>query len=391
MKKINILILVDKFDYHGSYINGPTRNYSWLLKRLDPKRFNVHLYVLREKGKSCEIFKRQDIPITHLDLHKFNPFTLFVVVQIIWCKKIDILHLQGYGSVFNGLIAGTICRRPVIVKEEWVDPNISKFQCLLERILNSLATRAIAISEYASKFLTEKKGIKKDKIVLISNGIPLDEYRNTAKEVDRLKRRKFGISDDDTVVGIVGMLHPNKGHRYFIDAAYLVLRQKPKTKFMIIGDGVLRSELEQQVTKLGLENHVIFTGHQNDMPKMLQMIDIFVMASISETWGTSLVEAMAARKPIVTSDSGGPSEIIRDGWTGLIVPAKDPEAIAEKIICLIDNPTQRLFLSENSQRESEKYNINHTVQHMQNLYEEIFIQYRNARSETTRIPSVRNL
>lgn len=370
---------MDKFDYHGSYINGPTRNYSWQLKRFDPKRYNVHLFALRKKGASCEIFKRQGVPVTHLGLVKFNPLTLFVIVRIIRCKKIDILQLQGYGSVANGLIAGTICRRPVIVKEEWVDPNISKLQCQFERILNIFATKAIAISEYARKFLIEKKRMKKDKIVCISNGIPLDEFRNAAKEVDRPKRRKFGISDDDLVIGIVGMLHPNKGHRYFIEAAYLVRRQNPNTKFIIIGDGYLKCELEQKVTKLGLENHVIFTGHQDDMPKMFHMIDIFVMASISETWGTSLVEAMASGKPIITSDAGGPSEIIRDGWTGLIVPVKDPEAIAEKIIYLIDNPAQSLFLSENSQRESEKYSIDHTVQQMQNLYEEIFLQHRSAR------------
>ena len=377
MKKINILILVDKFDYHGSYINGPTRNYSWLLKRFDKKRYNIHLYALRSKGKSYDIFKQQGIAITYLNLGKYNLFTVFVIMQIIRRKKIDILQLQGYGSVVFGLIAGTICRKPIIIKEEWVDPNISKLQSTLEGLLSSFTTRAIAISKYAKKFLIEKKGMRKNKIVLIQNGIPLDVFRDAANKVGKCRRKKFGISDDITVIGIVGMLHENKGHRYFIDAAHSVARQNPNTKFMIIGDGDIRSELEQQVAKLGLKNHVIFTGHQTNIPKVLEMLDIFVMASISETWGTSLVEAMAAKKPIITSDSGGPSEIIKDGLTGLIVPVKDTRAIAEKINYLIDNPVQSSFLAENAQRESEKYDINFTVQQVQELYEKTFLQHRN--------------
>ena len=377
MKKINILILVDKFDFHGSFINGPTRNYSWLLERLDPARYNAHLHALRSKGKSYEIFNRLGIEISYLGLGKFNPLTFFVIMQIIRDRKIDILHLQGYGSVLFGVLAGTNCRRPIIIKEEWVDPNISMLQSLLERILGSFATKAIAISEYARQYLIAKKGMNKEKIALIPNGIPLDEFRKTDKESGRSERKEFGISDNDTVIGIVGMLHINKGHRYFIEAAHAVVRQNSKTKFMIIGDGDLRQALEQQVTKLGLEDHVLFTGHQADMPKMLQALDIFVMASISETWGTSLVEAMAAGKAVITSDSGGPSEIIKDGLTGLIVPVKDPEAIAEKIMYLIDNPAQMLSLSENARKESEKFDIHHTVRQVQDLYESIFLQREN--------------
>jgi len=375
MKTTNILIVVDKFDYHGSHINGPTQNYSWLLERLDKNRYNAHLYALRRKGKSYDTFKRKGIAITYLNLGKFNLFTIFVIMRIIQRKKIDILHLQGYGSVVCGLIAGTICRKPIIVKEEWVDPNISRLQSFLDYLLSTFTTRAIAISKYARKFLIEKKGMKEDKIVLIPNGIPVDEFRDAAKKGGKYRRKEFGISDDVTVVGMVGMLHANKGHRYFIDAAHAVTRQNPNTKFMIIGDGEIRSKLEQQVAQLGLENHVIFAGHQSNMPEVLTMLDIFVMASISETWPTSLMEAMAAKKPIITSDSGGSSEIIKDGLTGLIVPVKDSMAIAEKINYLIDNPVQSSFLAENAQRESEKYDINHTVQQVQDLYEEIFFQY----------------
>ena len=98
-----------------------------------------------------------------------------------------------------GLIAGIICRKPIIIKEEWVDPNISMLQSLFERLLSCFATKAIAISKYAKKFLIEKKGMKKDKIVLIPNGIPIDEFRAATKTDGKCRRKEFGISDDATV------------------------------------------------------------------------------------------------------------------------------------------------------------------------------------------------
>lgn len=370
MKKLNILILVDKFDYHGSYINGPTRNYSWLVSRLDRNRFNVFLYALRAKGKSSAIFKQEGIEVTYLDLGKYNPLTLFVIIGIIWRNKIDILHLQGYGSVLFGQIAGMICRKPRIIKEEWVDPNIGKLQSIFGHFLSLFTTRAIAISKYAKEFLIAKKGMNGEKIVLIPNGIPLDDFRNINERVGRYRRKQLDIPDDFKVIGIVGMLHENKGHKYFIEAASLVSKREPKTKFIIIGDGEMRNELERQVSELELERHVIFMGHQANMPEVLQMLDVFVMASISETWPTSLMEAMAAKKAIVTTDSGGGGEIIRDGEIGIVVPVRNSKAIAEKIEYLIDNPSQSTFLAESAQKESTKYSIHLTVQQIQELYEE---------------------
>ena len=258
--KINLLILVDKFDYHGSSINGPTRNYSWLIKRIDKKNFNVFLYALRKGGQSKEIFKREGVHIKYLNLQKFNPLTLLFVIKIIKINDIDILHLQGYGSVLFGQLAGRILRKTTIIKEEWVDHNIGPLQRILERLLNLSADKVIAISNYAKKFLIEKKGVKESKIATIPNGIPLDSFRNADAAVGSDIRRSMGISDSDIIIGIVGMLHENKGHEYFIDAASIIARKKKNTKFVIIGDGERRRELEEYVKHRRLKDKVIFMG-----------------------------------------------------------------------------------------------------------------------------------
>ena len=374
MKKINVLILIDKFDYHGSYISGPTRNYTWLVQRFDKKKFNVYVYALRKKGKSYAIFEHEGVEVRYLNLAKYNPFALFVIMWIIWQKKIDILHLQGYASTTFGRIAGTICRKPRIIKEEWVDPNLSQVHSMFEHFLSPLTTRAIAISEYSSKFLATKKGVRSDKTILIRNGIPLDQFRNVDETLINQTRKQLDISDDVKAIGIVGMLHENKGHKYFIEAASLLSKRRTKAKFFIIGDGELRGELEQKVSQLGLGDLVKFLGHQNNMPAILRIIDILVVASISETFPTSLLEAMAAERAIIATDSGGPSEIIRDGVTGLLVPVRDSKAIAESIEYLIHNPSEAAIMAQNAKKDSEKYDIRFTVQQMENLYEEVFLE-----------------
>ncbi|MFC1877924.1 glycosyltransferase family 4 protein [Thermodesulfobacteriota bacterium] len=372
MKKINILIIVDKFDYHGSYINGPTRNYSWLVSRLDKDQFNVHLFALRKKGRSCEIFEKEGVNIIYLGLGKYNPFTWCIILRLIRRLKIDILQLQGYGSVIFGQIAGILSNKPMIIKEEWVDPHIAWYQCLLERCLGVFITRAIAISEYCKKFLIDKKGIKENKISLIMNGLPLDRFYSVDKNAGRLRRKNMGIPDDFAVVGTVGMLHENKGHNHLIDAAAMIKERRLKTTFLIVGDGELREKLEHQVAELGLKKNVLFMGHQENIPEILQMMDIFVMSSFSETWGTSILEAMAAGRAIITTDSGGGSEMINDGYSGLIVPVKNARILADKIEHLIDYPEVRRQLAGNARQDSESHNIDLTVQRVEDLYRNIY-------------------
>jgi glycosyltransferase involved in cell wall biosynthesis len=367
-KKINVLILVDKFDYHGSFINGPTRNYSWLIKRIDRNDFNVFLYALRAKGKSCEIFKNESVDIKYLGLGKYNPLTPLIILYILIKNKIDILHLQGYGSVFFGQLAAAMLRKPTIIKEEWVDPNISFIHRIQERFITSFADRVIAISNYSKDFLIAKKGVKESKIVLIPNGIPLDVFRDADVSASRKIRHAMGISENDVVVGIVGMLHENKGHKYFIEAASLILPKIPNTKFVIIGDGELRQELEDYVQQLRLTNNFFFMGHQDNMPELYKMLDIYVISSVSETWPTSLMEAMAAGRAIITTDCGGGSEIVDDEDSGIVVPVKNSEILAKKIEYLIEHPKIRETIGENALRESKRFDIDQTVLAVEKLY-----------------------
>jgi hypothetical protein len=158
------MILVDKFDYHGSSINGPSRYFSWILPRIDRKRFQPFLCSLRSAWKSDVLFRQEGVEVEYFGLNKYNPWTLQRIVQFVRRHEINVLHLSGYGATTFGRVAAKLCRRPAIVQEHWVDPGIGRGQRILERFLSPWTDWAIAISDDTKRFLVDKKHVQADRI-----------------------------------------------------------------------------------------------------------------------------------------------------------------------------------------------------------------------------------
>jgi len=377
MSTINVLIIVDKFDYHGSSVNGPARYYSWLVSAIDKTKFHVTLCCLRKPGNSQKIFSDENISVKYLECSKFDPFTFVKIIKAIHETNAHILHLTGYASTTFGRIAALLTRTPTIVHEHWVDPDFSWPLALVEKVLSKVATtRAIAISQYAKRFLIDKKGVAEDNVAVIQNGIPLERFQSTSPESGQRMRARFGLSEQALVVGVIGMFHENKGHRSFIEAVALLKDEFPDAKFVLVGEGELRQELEQQVHSSQLDGHVMFLGEQHDIPAILQMLDVFVMSSLSETAPLSLLEAMAASRAIVTTDCGGPSEVISNGISGYVVPVQDTPALAEGIRITLRDEKKRKEWGEAARKESQRYDIRATVDQVQELYNTVYQRVR---------------
>src|SRR5204863_8679542 len=144
----------------------------------------------------------------------------------------------------------------------------------------------------------------------------------------------------------VAALVPHKGQRYLIDAAHLVVRQIPDARFVILGEGELREHLEKQVKDHHLEKHVLLPGFRTDVLGCLKTFDLFVMSSVTEGLGTSLLDAMAASRPIVATTAGGIPEIVEDGVTGLLVPPRDHGALAAAIVRMLKDDAARRRLGD---------------------------------------------
>ena len=171
-------------------------------------------------------------------------------------------------------------------------------------------------------------GIPRRRTVTVHEGIDLARVKAApAAEL----HKELWLPHDAPIVGNVAALVPHKGQKYLIDAAARLLRDEPDTRVVIAGEGELQAALVQQIRHHHLEKHVILAGFRPDILSLHKAFDVFVMSSVTEGLGTSLLDAMACARPVVATSVGGIPEVVVDGETGFLVPPRDPEALAAAI------------------------------------------------------------
>ena len=174
------------------------------------------------------------------------------------------------------------------------------------------------------------------------------------------------------IVGNVAALVPHKGQRHLIDSARLVLPQVPDARFVIAGEGELRPALERQIKDHHLEKHVFLAGFRPDVLSLHKAFDIFVMSSVAEGLGTSLIDAMAAGKPVVATTAGGIPEVVVDGETGILVPPRDHDAMAAAIVKLLkDDGLRRCMGEAGLARARAMFSAERMVQDTLRVYERV--------------------
>ena len=186
------------------------------------------------------------------------------------------------------------------------------------------------------------------------------------------------------VVGNVAALVPHKGQRHLIEAAQLVVRQVPDARFVIAGEGELRSSLERQIKEHHLEKHVLLAGFRPDVLSLHKAFDMFVMSSVTEGLGTSLLDAMACGKPIVATTAGGIPEVVVDGETGFLVPPRDHEAMATAIVKLLKDDGLRARMgAAGLNRARKKFSAERMVQETLRVYKRVAMHPHREEAEQT--------
>jgi glycosyltransferase involved in cell wall biosynthesis len=173
------------------------------------------------------------------------------------------------------------------------------------------------------------------------------------------------------VIGAVARLVPVKGLQYLIDAAPEILRRCPDARFLLVGDGEMRPALEAQADALSLSDRILFTGFREDIPALIAGMDVFVLPSINEGMGRVLVMAMALGKPIVATRVGGVAELLGDGEAGLLVPPRDPAALAEATTTLLRDATRASALAEAGRRRAPRYSAEAMLGALAKVYHEV--------------------
>jgi glycosyltransferase involved in cell wall biosynthesis len=203
----------------------------------------------------------------------------------------------------------------------------------LRRLTPSM-DRLIAVSD-AIVDKIQDEGREGAEVSLIYNGVDLERYDH--QEPCCTLREEYGMEPGAQIIGIVARLEPEKGHATLLDAWPLVLRSCPDAYLLVVGEGSRCDALMAQTADLGIAHRVVFTGRREDVPAVTAALDVAVLPSYREAQGLSVLEAMALSRPVVASNVGGIPEMIEDGVTGLLVPPRDPEALAAAIVRLLSD------------------------------------------------------
>ncbi len=368
-RPLNILQVCDHLGWEGSRMHGVKRLFSWMIPRFDPAVARVSLVSLRKKDLSEETLDALGVDIAYLERSKFDPLTLPALLKIVDAKRIDVLHLHGYGATTFGRLAGALRGIPTIVHEHANLTSTPWFQQVADRLLAPFTDIALAVSQSTFEFVVGARKIPASRTRVVYLGVPLEEFsRPRSADEIAAARQELGIAAGDFAIGTITRLHDSKGNSYLVDAAARVCRERPAARFFLVGEGPLLPALQGQAAALGLGDRFVFAGFKRDVAAVLSAFDLSVFPSLWEGTPITAFEALAMGKPIVSTDADGLLDILTPDHDAVIVPVRDAEALAAKIVWAMDHPGDRERLSENARRTGRQYDINVFVRKMERLY-----------------------
>ena len=367
---INILHIIDKLSMDGTNPSSCAVLIGDWFANMDSERFHISVCTLRSPDPAGSYLEDMGIKVHYLGYGKISPANITGISKLIEAERADIVHLHGYSAANFGRIAARLKGIPNIVHEHAV-LKVQPHQYIADKLLARLTGVAVAVSRNVKEFMIRSRSIPQYKIRVIGNGIQLDKYKKIDDSLKQKKRHELGIEDNVKIVGTVTRLREEKGNEYLIRALPIMLEQSVVFILLVVGDGPLRHKLERLVKDLGVGNVVKFLGFRSDVPELLSLFDIQVIPSLTEGFPLCLAEAMAAENAVVATEVGGMKEIGRDGETVLFVPPKDPQALAEKMLYLLNNGEIATRLSEHAVDYSTIFSIKNSVKDLQYVYEEL--------------------
>jgi len=372
-----------------SDFGGGKRVFMQIIKNINKNHYNIFSCCSFPKNREEELHKL-GVTIRRVDMsRKMNLNSILSLMRIMRNDNIHIVHSQGALADLFSRISSALAGVPFVITSvamlvERYD--VSKLKKMIyigiDRLFEKTVDKFIVVSDALNRALIERHNISHHKVVKVYNGIEIDEYKPDLKEIKNKKlevRRELGIKNDMPVIGAIGRLVWQKGFEYLIEAVPEVLKKYPDARFLIVGEGPLKDKLKLISERTNAADRIVFTGFRSDVKEILASIDVLAMPSLLEGLPIVLLEAMAMAKPIVATKIEGISEVLVSDKTGLLVPAKNPIALAGAITEILNDKTKAILLGQNARKMAEEYfSVKKMVEQTELVYEKLLNEKNNA-------------
>lgn len=355
--KIKIIYIITALN-----IGGAEKLLLDLVKKLDEEKYDIKIATVVGGGNLVIKFEEVGIPVKVFKKKgKIGLGVIWKIYRYLRQERPEIVHTHLFGGDTWGRIAAILARVPIIVTTEHNTNIDEKFlKRVVKKMLSFFTAKIIAVSEAVKKYSVQKDHISEKKIEVILNGVDLEKFL-------QISQKEFG---DPPIIGIIGRLEEQKGHKYLFEALNL-LKTIPWTLW-VVGDGSLKAELEKLAKILDLRERTIFLGAQENIPEILDKVDIFVLSSLWEGLGLAVIEAAAAAKPIVATNVGGIPEIIENEKTGLLVEPGNVKSLADGVERMLLGEGEALTMGRAAREYvKDRFGLDKMVKAYEEVYEKV--------------------
>jgi glycosyltransferase involved in cell wall biosynthesis len=344
-----------------------------LARGLDPKRFDVTVVCTRGIGALGERLREEGVRVLLTGEYKRSrrfmaPLDLKRTLRAL---RPDVVHSHGEPPLVSAGPLGFFGLMPFWAHSFHFGnyPYTEKKRMVMERLLSRPADALIAVADQQRAAIIRHHRVKPERIRTILNGVQPNPFANDAAQRARA-RAEFGIADGEPVVGTIAVLSRQKGVTHLLQAARSVLASQPRARFLIVGGGPLEQQLREEARGLNLGGRVHFTGWRKDVQHILPAFDMFVMSSLWEAMPLTLLEAMAAKLPIVVTDVGDNRNLVGQGECACVVPPADAAALAKGIELLLEDRDQARRLGDAAGKAFQaRFTVGHMIAAHERFYE----------------------
>jgi glycosyltransferase involved in cell wall biosynthesis len=334
--------------------------------------------ILLNNGKLASKLREIGIPATIIGESKNNFFQIIgKTKKVLGRGRIDILHTHRYKeNILGGLVKRSSGAKALVQTVHGAgEPfkGVKQFRANMYMKLNRYYSRRyfdriISVSDDMRKNLAQIYG--GSRVVTVHNAINIPEI-NASRKPSQI-RAEFGIDSSAPIIGVAARMVPIKGLEIFLNMAKLIIQKRKDAVFLLVGDGPLKSALEQQSIDIGINNNVIFTGIRYDVIDLMNSFDILVLSSYHEGIPMALLEGIALYRPVVATAVGGITEVIENSVSGLLVKSGDAVALADACLRILDYPDLTVNLVTAAyQKLLGEYSVEIQRQRLLNLYREL--------------------